>query len=197
MLVAASLIERDGHAIYNTGVLIGRSGEIIGKYHKTHPTISECLLGNITPGRDLPVFDTEIGRVGYMICFDNHYPEVAHILALKGAQIIVFSNMSDGREGGELWEPYIRTRALDGGVHIVAAVNGKGTCIVSPRGEIVAKAASKPGAITRAECDLGISVRNYSKREIGKRYFMLRRFDLFEPLTKPYWDYQPVSDSRE
>ena len=187
--VAASLLERDGARLYNTGVLIDRQGSLVGKYHKTHPTIGESLTGGITPGDDFPVFDTDLGRVGYMICFDNHYPEVARTLAVKGAEIIVYSNMADSREKGALWEPYVRTRALDNGVYIVAAVNAKGTCIVSPRGEVVASAAARPGVIARADCPLGVSVRNYSGREIGKRYFLLRRFDLFAPLTQHYADF--------
>lgn len=187
--IAASLLERDGALLYNTGVLIDRQGAIVGKYHKTHPTIGESLTGGITPGDDFPVFDTDLGRVGYMICFDNHYPEVARTLAVKGAEIIVYSNMADSREKGALWEPYVRTRALDNGVYIVAAVNARGTCIVSPRGEVVASAAPQPGAIARADCPLGISVRNYSGREIGKRYLLLRRFDLFTPLTRHFADF--------
>jgi predicted amidohydrolase len=53
-------------------------------------------------------------------------------VGLKGADVIIFSNMGDGREGGSLWEPFIRMRALDNQVHIVAAVNGGRSCVVSP-----------------------------------------------------------------
>jgi len=119
MYVAASLSEREGGCLYNTGVLIDREGRIIGKYRKTHLTIGESLLSGKTPGNTYPVFETDFGRVGYMICYDNHYPEVARALAIQGADVIVFSNMGDGREKGILWEPYMRTRALDNQVHPV------------------------------------------------------------------------------
>jgi len=188
MYVAASLLERDGPLIYNTGVLLDRAGVIVGKYRKTHPTIGESLLKGVRPGGEYPVFQTDFGRVGYVICFDNHYPEVARILAVKGAEVLVFSNMGDGREEGTLWEPYIRTRALDNQVHIVAAVNGGRSCVVSPRGEILSMTEKQPGEIAQAECNLDESVRNYSGRQIGKRYLQVRRADTFDPLTHHYWE---------
>jgi predicted amidohydrolase len=193
MYVAASVLERVGKRIYNTGVLIGRDGSIVGKYHKTHPTIAESLLKGTAPGDDYPVFDTDIGRIGYMICFDNHQPEVSRILALKGADIIVFSNDSDGREKGTLYESYMRVRALDSQVHIVASVNKVGqTLIVNPRGEIVASVDKTPGALAIATCDLSMSVRNGTGRPIQGRYWRVRRGDTFAPLLEDYADRAPV-----
>jgi predicted amidohydrolase len=186
MYVAASLSERDGPCRYNTGVLIDRAGQIVGQYRKTHLTISEALLQGKTPGDMYPVFETDFGRVGYMICYDNHFPEVARALAIQGADVLVFSNMGDGREEGILWEPYIRTRALDNQVHIVAAVNGGRSCIVSPRGELLSIVDKTPGAIASARCDLDTTVRNYSGRPIGKRYLQVRRADTFEILRHEY-----------
>jgi len=188
MYVCASLSERDGDRIYNTGVIIDRSGAIVGKYRKTHVTITENLLSGKTPGDTYPIFQTDIGPVGYMICYDNHYPEVARTLAVKGAEIIVFSNMGDGREGGTLWETYIRTRALDNQVHIVAAVNGGRSCIVSPKGEILDMDDRTPGAIVSARCDLDTSVSDFTGRPIRKRYLRIRRADTFAPLIGHYWD---------
>jgi predicted amidohydrolase len=189
MYVAASVLERDGRRIYNTGVLIGRDGSIVGKYRKTHPTINESLLKGTSPGDEYPVFDTDIGRVGYMICFDNHQPEVSRILALKGAEIIVFSNDSDGRERGTLYESYMRVRALDSQVHIVASVNKPGqTLIVNPRGEIVARTDSTPGALAVATCDLTLRVRDGRGRPIESRYWRVRRADTFGPLLREFWE---------
>ena len=188
MYVCASLSEREGDRIYNTGIIIDRSGAIIGKYRKTHLTISELLLSGKMPGDTYPIFQTDIGAIGYMICYDNHYPEVARTLAVKGADIIVFSNMGDGREGGTLWETYIRTRALDNQVHIVAAVNGGRSCIVSPRGELLDINDKTPGAIASAHCDLDASVCDFTGRPIRKRYLRMRRNDTFAPLTGHFWE---------
>jgi predicted amidohydrolase len=195
MYVAASVLERDGRRIYNTGVIFCRDGSVVGKYRKTHPTIAESLLKGASPGDDYPVFDTDIGRIGYMICFDNHQPEVSRILALKGADIIVFSNDSDGRERGTLYESYMRVRALDSQVHIVASVNKPGqTLIVNPRGEIVSRTDNTPGAIAIATCDLAMRVRDGSGRPIESRYWRVRRSDTFAPLLQDYAERERAAD---
>ncbi|MFZ5832809.1 MAG: carbon-nitrogen hydrolase family protein, partial [Planctomycetota bacterium] len=186
--IVASLVEEEGPRLYNTAVVLDREGKIIGKYRKTHLTVGEGLLSGKRPGDSYPVFDTDFGRIGVQICFDNHYPEVARILAVKGAEIIAFPNMSDSREGGELWEPTVRVRAVDNHVHIVAAVNFGRSCIVSPRGELLSTTGKERGGIALAECDLDQSVRNYSDRSIGKRYLQVRRADTFEPLLHHYWE---------
>lgn len=73
--------------IYNTLVLVGPEG-YMGKYRKVHLPLTERIL--MYPGDgDYPVFDTRIGKIGLMICFDKAYPEVARTLALKGADILL------------------------------------------------------------------------------------------------------------
>lgn len=186
--LAASMLERQGQAVYNTGLLIDRNGGLVGKYRKVQLTMGEGLLRGFTPGNELPVFHTDFGTVAYMICYDGHYPEVPRLLALKGAQVILFSNMNDAREGGSVWESVVRTRAVDNQVHIVAAVNRARSCIVSPKGEVLSMTDQTPGAIAFAECDLQASLCDYSKRPIYKRYDQLRRTDLFGGLSEHIWD---------
>ena len=186
--VAASLLEREGNAVYNTGVLIDRTGGMVGKYRKTHLAPGEDLLQGTAPGHDYPLFETDFGKVGYMICYDAHFPEVARILSLKGADVILFSNMGDGREGGSLWESFIRMRALDNQVHIAAAVNGGRSCIVSPRAEILAMSGKERGAWVTAACDLDCSASNFSGRPIRGRYNLYRRSETFGSLQRPLWD---------
>jgi len=181
--IAASLAESHDGALSNTSVLIDRHGGFAGKYRKTHPTIQESLLNGTVPGNDYPVFQTDFGPVGCMICYDNHYPEVARCLSLQGARLLLFSNAGDGREGGNLWEAYIRTRAVDNQVHIAAAVNDpKQSLIVSPRGEILARTTGNPGDAVCTACDLGQSVRDVTGRPLTSRYDLLRRSDTFGPL---------------
>ena len=96
--------------------------------------------------------------------------------------------MGDGREGGTLWEPCIRTRALDNNVHIVASVNVGRSCIVDPRGEILSMVDKTPGAVAAARCDLGVSLSNFTRRPIGNRYQRMRRSDTYAPLTQHLWD---------
>ena len=189
--VAASLAERDGAAVYNTGLLLDRAGEVVGKYHKTHLPMGEGFPDGTAPGQDYPVFDADFGRIGYMICWDTHFPEVARMLAIQGAEVIVNSNMGDGREGRTLWEPVIRTRAIDNQVHIAAAVNSGQSCIVSPRGELLAMTDRSRGAIAYAAADLSITVRNYTGRQIRRRYDHMRRADTYGLLTREILELRP------
>lgn len=89
MHLVAGLVERDGHLIYNTAVLIGPDGKLIGKYRKVTLPRGE-IEGGITPGHEYPVFDTQVGKVAMMICYDGFYPEVARQLSMNGAEIIAF-----------------------------------------------------------------------------------------------------------
>ena len=81
------LIERDRHLIYNVAVLIGPDGKLLGKYRKVCLPRGE-IEGGFQPGNDYPVFDTKLGKVGMMVCYDGFFPEVARELSNRGAEII-------------------------------------------------------------------------------------------------------------
>ena len=186
--IGLSMYERDGDAIYNTGLLIDREGEVAGKYHKSHLPIGESMPGGVAPGHTYPVFDTDFGRVAFMICWDYHFPEVARIYGLLGADVVMNCNMGDGRERRALWEHVVRARAVDNHVHIAAAINSGNSCIVSPRGELLSMTDRTAGAIAYAECDLALSVRNSTGRDIRRRYFFMRRPDTYGLLARHTWD---------
>ena len=188
MYVAASIVERQDHGIYNTGLLLDRTGGILGKHRKTQVTLNEGLVDGLAPGNDYPVFRTDFGVVGYMICYDGHYPEIPRILGLQGAEVILFSNMGDGREGGGIWEPVVQTRAIDNQAHIVASLNRGTSCIVSPKGEFLSKGDGEAGSIALATCDLNSSICDFSKLPIHRRYDQLRRADSFSKLTDDLWN---------
>jgi predicted amidohydrolase len=88
--LVAGLAEREGMRLFNTAVLVGPEG-FIGKYRKAHLWNLEKLW--FTPG-DLgfPVFETPIGRIGLLICWDIWFPEVPRILSQQGADIICSLN---------------------------------------------------------------------------------------------------------
>lgn len=79
----------------NTSILVGRDGEVIGRYDKMFPTIGEIEKG-IIPGTEAPCFDTDFGRVGLMICFDLNFREVHESLARGKPDVVVFSSMYRG-----------------------------------------------------------------------------------------------------
>jgi len=80
------LLERDGDTLYNAAILVGPDG-LIGSYRKTHlPFLGVDRF--VTPGRELKVFDTALGRIGLIICYDLRFPEVTRTLALHGADMV-------------------------------------------------------------------------------------------------------------
>jgi predicted amidohydrolase len=113
LYIVAGLIEHAGKAIYNTSVLIGRDGELVGKYRKVCLPHQEIDSG-ITPGADYPVFDTDFGRIGMMICWDVSFPEVARELAARGAEFILMPIW-----GGD--EILARARAIENKLYLVAS----------------------------------------------------------------------------
>jgi len=93
--VIVGMEDRIGDETYNAAVLIGRNGDVIGRYHKVQPTIGEMERGTL-PGETAMTFDTDLGKVGMLICFDLKFPEVATSLARNGARIAFFPSMFNG-----------------------------------------------------------------------------------------------------
>lgn len=87
--IVLSLYERDRHLVYNSAVLLGSDGELIGKYRKVCLPHGEVEKG-IAPGHEYPVFDTKFGKVGMMVCYDGFFPEVARELSNRGAEVIAW-----------------------------------------------------------------------------------------------------------
>lgn len=86
LYIVAGLAEREGDKLYNSAVLIGPKG-YVGRYRKLHLWSDEHLFfeaGDL----GLPVFHTEIGRIGVVICYDGWFPEVYRLLAMKGADLV-------------------------------------------------------------------------------------------------------------
>lgn len=111
--------------VYNSAALIDYKGEIVGVYRKTHPYSLENVYrgGWVTPGREAHVFDTELGKIGIIICYDGDFPELSRVLAVKGAEIIV--RPSALLRSYEIWSLTNRARAYDNHVYVVG-VNAVG-----------------------------------------------------------------------
>jgi predicted amidohydrolase len=91
--------EQGPDVIYNTAVLVGPEG-YIGKYRKIHQPMDELHV--FWPGDSWPVFETELGRIGLLICYDKQFPEASRELALRGAQILIMPTAwALSRTGGD------------------------------------------------------------------------------------------------
>ena len=100
--VIVGMQERLDDQTFNAAVLIGRDGDVIGRYHKVQPTVSEMARGTL-PGTKAIAFDTDCGRIGMCICFDLKFPEVAMMLAQSGARMVFFPSMFNGGMRHAAW----------------------------------------------------------------------------------------------
>jgi predicted amidohydrolase len=138
--IVAGILEKLGEVGYNTAVLIDREGKLAGKYRKISLPREE-IDGGVTPGDSLPVFDTDFGRVGMMICWDVTFPETARKLSTQGAEIILMPIW-----GGNV--TLARARAIENQVYLVSASYDMVSGIFGKEGEILRKTTkSKPYAI--------------------------------------------------
>lgn len=122
--IVLGLVEVYGLEYYNAAVLVGPDG-VVGKYHKMHPWYGAEADWPVTAGsaaQGYPVFQTPIGKIGMMICYDAWITEPARSLALGGADIIAFpTNAVAVPAGFAVFDHILQTRAIENHVWIVAA----------------------------------------------------------------------------
>ena len=121
MYTASNYYVKDGGAVYNAAVLIGRDGEIIGAYKKIHMPAHERWMAE--PGCEYPVFDTDIGVIGISICYDLIFPEHTRILALNGADIVLHLTGGWGFAYGDpaLGISLLQVRAAENAVYMATS----------------------------------------------------------------------------
>ena len=132
LYIVAGIMEQSGPVIYNTAVLIDRDGNLAGKYRKVSLPREE-IEGGVTPGDSYPVFDTEFGRIGMMICWDLQFPEVARQLAMQGAEVIFMPIW-----GGNL--TLARARAIENQIYLVSSSYNMVSGVFDLEGELIAEA---------------------------------------------------------
>ena len=145
MYIVAGLYERDGPVVYNTAVLIGRDGTLKGKYRKTALPREE-INGGITPGDTFPVFDTDFGRIGIMICWDVFFPEPARMLALQGAEVIFMPIW-----GGDL--TLASARAIENQIYLVSSTYDMKTGVFDKTGRLIVEG-TEENPVAMIEVDL-------------------------------------------
>jgi beta-ureidopropionase len=115
--------------VYNSAILIGPDGNIVGIYDKTHPAPWERTAGGgwAKVGTRADVFETPLGNIGMIICYDGDFPELSRLLAVKGAEIIV--RASALQRSYDIWYITNAARAYDNHVYLVASnIVGSDAC---------------------------------------------------------------------
>lgn len=167
--IIGGIYEREAPAVYNTAVLIDREGRFVGKYRKVYLPREEIEAG-LTPGNDYPVFRTDFGKIGIMICWDVEYADPARALALKGAEMILMP-IWDG-------DPTLtKARAIENHVFLVSSTYGENSLILDPNGETQA-IARNDGTVALAKVDLN---RRYDDEWLGnmrERFMKELRLDV-------------------
>jgi len=140
---------RTGAVLHNSAVLVGPKG-YVGKYQKmylpTHSVFEEKRY--FRPGYQADVFDTEVGKIGMIICYDIYFPEITRLLCLRGANLIICISASPSVRRG-FFETLTAARAIENGVFL-AYVNlagiedglqfWGGSRIIAPSGSIISQA---------------------------------------------------------
>jgi predicted amidohydrolase len=158
-VLAGSIIEQAGGQLFNTSVLLDRSGEIAATYRKIHlfgyGSQERALLAR---GEEVTVADTELGRIGLATCYDLRFPELFRAMADRGAEIFgVVSAWPYPRV--EAWTVFNRARAAENQAWLISSNCAGGTpaccgrsMVVDPWGTAVAAAGDRPATLT-AEID--------------------------------------------
>jgi len=211
IVIVASLFERRAAGLYhNTAAVLEHDGTIAGRYRKMHipddPGFYEKFY--FTPG-DLgfaPI-DTSVGRLGVLVCWDQWYPEAARLMALAGAELLLYPTAIgwDPRDGEaeqtrqrEAWITVQRAHAIANGLPVVVANrvglepdpsgSSKGirfwgsSFIAGPQGEILAEAGRDQPTVLVHEIDLE---HTESVRRIWP-FLRDRRIDAYADLVKRY-----------
>lgn len=186
--VIAPFYEKEGPGMYyNSAVLIGPRGEIIGRQRKMHiPAVKSLEKLYFQPAEpNFPVWQTKFGKVGICICYDRLFPEVCRALALNGAEIIfvpiagtIFPKVST-----------LDTRALENVLFVVAANKvGEegghrytgGAMIINPEGKVMVQGGEEEEIVM---ADLNLD--DVEKTRQAFPYFRDRRPELYERLLQP------------
>ena len=204
-------IEKDGDRIFNSSILVGKNGEIIGKYRKSH------IGGSIEPipGRKsqymerryfipgdtaFQVWNAYNGKIGMDICYDRRFPEFWRVMGMKGAELILLGFFSGGNNPshGSHFGVFHHLLSVQAGAYwsgswIVASAHcGMGnSVIISPSGEIIARSYSLEDEVINATIDLDYSskIPHFSPRAntLNCHFVRDRRPDLYKIISDPKW----------
>lgn len=201
MVLPISFFEREGNCFFNSLAMIDNDGNIVGLYRKSHIPTGECYEEKFyfTPGdTGFKVFKTSIGSIGVGICWDQWFPETARILALKGAEVLLFPTAIGSepvlpKDSKDHWQNVMKGHAAANIMPLLAS-NRIGieeeknssmkffgsSFIADQHGEFVAEMNREEEGLRTAEFDLG----KIAEERYSWGVFRDRRVDLYSPLLK-------------
>lgn len=213
VVIVASLFEKRAAGLYhNTAVVIESNGEIVGKYRKMHipddPAYYEKFY--FTPGdMGFHPIQTSLGKLGVLVCWDQWYPEAARLMAMQGAEILIYPTAigyadNDTPEEQQrqrmAWQTVMRGHAVANGLPVIAVnrvgfepdpsgqtagIQFWGTSFVAgPQGEIIYEASTDDEESIIVEMDM-------DRSEQVRRWWPFlrdRRIDAYGDITKRFID---------
>ena len=167
--------ESSNNSLYNTILFIDENGKIAGKHRKLVPTGGERLVWSQGDGSTLNVFETSIGKLSGLICWENYMPLARHALYAMGVQVLATPTWDKSPN----WISSLKHIAREGGLFIINCcmafkkddipdrydfkklypqdrewINTGNSCIINPKGEIIAGPAEAKEEIVYADIDL-------------------------------------------
>ncbi|CAL9146545.1 unnamed protein product [Musa hybrid cultivar] len=184
IFLVMGVIERAGYTLYCTVLFFDPQGQYLGKHRKLMPTALERIIWGFGDGSTIPVFETPMGKIGALICWENRMPLLRTALYGKGVEIYC-APTADARD---VWQASMVHIALEGGCFVLSAnqfcrrkdyppppdyvfagaeeepsmdsvVCAGGSVIVSPSGAVLAGPNYEGEALISADLDLGEIVR--------------------------------------
>ena len=183
-------IERDGGTLYCTVLFFAEDGRFLGKHRKLMPTAAERLVWGFADGSTLSVFDTRLGRLGAVICWENYMPMLRMAMYSKGVQLYCAPTADDR----ETWLPTVRHVALEGRCFVLSACQvlrrrdlpadipnamgdspetllmRGGSCIIDPLGKVLAGPAFDEETTLFAELDMDEIARGKYDFDVAGHY---------------------------
>ncbi len=199
-LIGGSIFEKDGENRYNTAVVFGSDGSILGTYRKSHIPYDDLYFEAhyFRPGdQGFPIFATSELTFGVLICYDQWFPEAARAMALQGAQVIFYPTAIGTIRGEpqvegdwhDAWETVQRGHAISNGVYVAAAnrIGREGklqfwgqSFLCDPFGTVVKRGSAKREEVVLATIDPERSA--FVQREWG--FLEKRRPEIYGEITK-------------
>jgi nitrilase len=195
--LVVGVVERGGGTLYCTVLFFSADGNYLGKHRKIMPTATERLVWGFGDGSTMPVYETRLGKVGAVICWENYLPLMRAAMYAKGIQIYC-APTADARDS---WLATMRHISVEGRCYVLSCnqfnrrqdfppdcseelpddpetiMNNGGSCIVDPFGNFLAGPNQEGEAILVADVDLGQIVKGKFDLDVVGHY---ARPDIFQ-----------------